>query len=200
MAISNLFRVFLFSLFDFYSLQNWIAEISAPLTLIGILSILYFSKKFQFSNFAYIMMIFWAILHTIGAKYSFAAVPFDFLEWENRNQFDRIAHFTVGFLAIGFTELVFLSKKIPSKFIALIFGFFAVMTLAATYEIFEWGYAEFFGGEMGLAFLGSQGDIWDAQKDMLMDGFGGCFGLFLWYILNSFQKKKDGQKKSKIIK
>jgi putative membrane protein len=47
------------------------------------------------------------------------------------------------------------------------------MAVAAVYEIIEWQYAVKEGGEAGIAFLGSQGDIWDAQKDMLMDTLGG---------------------------
>jgi putative membrane protein len=56
--------------------------------------------------------------------------------------------------------------------LASFFGVFFIMSLAAGYEIIEWWYAVAEGGEAGLEFLGSQGDIWDAQKDMLSDTLG----------------------------
>ncbi|KKP12316.1 membrane protein [Vibrio cholerae] len=54
-----------------------------------------------------------------------------------------------------------------------------MMSLAAAYEIIEWWYAALAGGEEGIAFLGSQGDIWDAQKDMLCDTLGAITALCL---------------------
>jgi putative membrane protein len=58
------------------------------------------------------------------------------------------------------------------------------MAVAAVYEIIEWQYAVKEGGEAGIAFLGSQGDIWDAQKDMLMDTLGGAIGVVLYFIVS----------------
>ena len=59
------------------------------------------------------------------------------------------------------------------------FALFAIMSLAAGYEIIEWWYAAIAGGDEGIAFLGSQGDIWDAQKDMLCDTMGAILSLVL---------------------
>ena len=55
------------------------------------------------------------------------------------------------------------------------------MALANAWELIEWIYAEIDGGSAGLAFLGSQGDIWDAQKDMLMDTLGAICASILFY-------------------
>ena len=77
----------------------------------------------------------------------------------------------------------------PSFKFAAFFGIVFIMAVANFWELVEWTYAEIDGGSAGLAFLGSQGDIWDAQKDMLMDTLGsivGC-GLFCWY----FRKRKS---------
>ena len=62
------------------------------------------------------------------------------------------------------------------------------MALASFWELIEWIYAEIDGGSPGLAFLGSQGDIWDAQKDMLMDTLGALVGSILFYI--NYKKQK----------
>lgn len=63
--------------------------------------------------------------------------------------------------------------------LATAFALFAIMSLAAGYEIVEWWYAAIAGGNEGIAFLGSQGDTWDAQKDMLMDTLGALTALCL---------------------
>ncbi|EKM30481.1 hypothetical protein VCHENC02_3791, partial [Vibrio harveyi] len=75
-------------------------------------------------------------------------------------------------------EYLINKKRISSGF-ASWFALFAIMSLAAGYEIIEWWYAAIAGGDEGIAFLGSQGDIWDAQKDMLCDTMGAIVSLLL---------------------
>ena len=134
-------------------------------------------------------MFIWLSLHTIGAKYTFANVPFDWfnsLIGSERNQFDRIAHFSIGLYAYPIAEYLINKKNISIKF-ASSFALFSIMSLAAGYEIVEWWYAELAGGNEGIAFLGSQGDIWDAQKDMLMDTLGALLSLTLLVIQRSLK-------------
>jgi putative membrane protein len=113
--------------------------------------------------------------HTIGGHYTFELVPFD---WFNnffgfeRNMFDRIGHFAVGFYALPIIEYLVNRGLVARKWIAVTYAIFAISFIAASYEWIEWWYAETEGGDAGAAFLGSQGDIWDAQKDMLMDVLG----------------------------
>lgn len=71
-----------------------------------------------------------------------------------------------------------------------------------TYELIEWIFAALSNPEAGMAYLGSQGDIWDAQKDMLADTLGAVFavGVFFWGGLrdeNNFKiiNKKDDKRK-----
>ena len=59
------------------------------------------------------------------------------------------------------------------------------MSVAAAYEIIEWWYAVIAGGDAGVEFLGSQGDVWDAQKDMLADTLGAISALSLFYALHA---------------
>ncbi|RUO41307.1 DUF2238 domain-containing protein [Pseudidiomarina aestuarii] len=159
----------------------WIAEM---IPVIGIYLLLVFTyPKFQFSNTSYALMSIWLIMHTIGAHYTFANVPFDwFTEWwgGERNHFDRIAHFSVGFYAYPMVELL-LKKKWAAPVAAGFFGLFMIMSVAAGYEIIEWWYADLAGGDAGIEFLGSQGDIWDAQKDMLADTLGAIAALILYF-------------------
>jgi putative membrane protein len=129
--------------------------------------------KFKFSSLAYGLMSIWIFMHTIGGHYTFEHVPFD---WFNqlfgfeRNMYDRIAHFTIGFYAFPLAEYLTKKKLTNSKRITLLFAVFAIFTLASGYEIIERRYAVCMGGNQGASFLGSQGDIRDAQKDMLADG------------------------------
>ncbi|MET2900315.1 DUF2238 domain-containing protein [Vibrio rotiferianus] len=171
--------VFLFSALEPSSRAVWFAEI---VPAIGILIAIWaLSIRYQFSNTAYVLMFIWLCLHTIGAKYTFAEVPFDWfnnLIGSERNNFDRVAHFSIGLYAYPIAEYLINKKKISVSF-ASWFALFAIMSLAAGYEIIEWWYAAIAGGDEGIAFLGSQGDIWDAQKDMLCDTMGAILSLFL---------------------
>ena len=164
------------------SRQVWVAEVIPVFSVFLLLVVSY--PFFRFSNTAYGLMSLWLILHTIGAHYTFAEVPFDWfnqLIGSERNQFDRVAHYSVGFYALAMAEFVY-RKGYAGKYLASLFGLFFIMSVAAGYEIIEWLYADIEGGEAGIAFLGSQGDIWDAQKDMLADTLGAVTSLllFLW--------------------
>lgn len=162
----------------------WWAE-STPLFIVFIALVLTY-PKFKFSNTAYILMSLWLFLHTIGAKYTFANVPFDLgnqllspLLGEGRNHFDRFAHYIIGFYAYPMAEFL-LRKRQATLIITWFFSLFFIMSVAAAYEIIEWQYAVIEGGDAGIEFLGSQGDIWDAQKDMLADTLGAVTSLILY--------------------
>lgn len=174
------FAVFLFSSIEPLSRAVWVAEIIPALGILGI--ILLVSRYYMFSRTAYVLMFIWLILHTIGSKYTFSEVPFDWfnnLIGSERNNFDRVAHFSIGFYAYPIAEYLY-RNNYCDKLLATLFGLFTIMSVAAGYEIIEWWYAATAGGEEGIAFLGSQGDIWDAQKDMLCDTLGATTSLVLF--------------------
>ncbi|MBV1841144.1 DUF2238 domain-containing protein [Photobacterium ganghwense] len=168
--------------------QVWIAEI-IPVLLIFIPLVLTY-RRFSFSHTAYCFMSVWLIMHTIGAHYTFANVPFDWfnnLVGSERNHFDRIAHFSIGFYAFPIAE--FLTRKGHCKpWLAGLFGLTAIMAVAAGYEIIEGWYAILAGGDAGIEFLGSQGDIWDAQQDMLADTLGALTSLIAFALIKPYQK------------
>lgn len=171
--------VFVFSAIEPASHAVWIAEILPALLILA--TIWQVSRHYTFSNSAYCLMFIWLTLHTIGAKYTFAEVPFDWfnqLIGSSRNNFDRVAHFSIGLYAYPIAEYLIRYKKVNFA-MAASYALFAIMALAAGYEIIEWWYAEIAGGDQGIAFLGSQGDIWDAQKDMLMDTLGAITAISL---------------------
>lgn len=169
---------------------TWWAENIPVLIVVSALVVSF--KKFRFSNVSYLLMALFLYIHTIGGHYTFEKVPFDFfnnilnqlhLDFifpEGRNNFDRVGHFLVGVFAYPVAELALRKKWINGIFMAIILGVFALGFWGAFYEIIEMGYAIIFGGDQAANFLGSQGDIWDAQKDMLLDILGAVVvsGLF----------------------
>ena len=167
------FIVFTICAISPYSRDVWWAE-NIPVILV-VLGLVISYKYFQFSATSYIFMCVFIILHTIGGHFTFERVPFDYvtdLFGFERNHYDRIAHFSVGFYAYPIAELLFAKKLVNSKLILFLFPVFSIVTVAAGYELVEWIYAVSADESAGIAVLGSQGDIWDAQKDMLADGMG----------------------------
>ncbi|WP_341502661.1 DUF2238 domain-containing protein [Gallaecimonas sp. GXIMD4217] len=190
-ALLALFSVlFLWLGIDPASREVWVAEV---IPVLGVVAILAFTfRAFRFSNLAYGLMAFWIFWHTVGAHFTFAHVPFDWVTdalGAERNHFDRIGHFSVGFYAFAFTELL-VRRKWAGPVIASLFSLFAIMAIAAGYEIIEWWFAVVAGGDAGIEFLGSQGDIWDAQKDMLADTLGAIASLALYWLLRKPLQQK----------
>ncbi|PKL46670.1 MAG: DUF2238 domain-containing protein [Planctomycetes bacterium HGW-Planctomycetes-1] len=177
-----------------YDRTVWIVE-NIPIVLIVVINLVIY-KYFQFSPLSFILMSFLIILHTIGGHYTFERVPFGFVTnlFEfTRNHYDRISHFSVGFYAYPFAEILLVKKLVRSKWILAMFPIFAIFTVAAGYEIFEWLYAINAEASAGAAVLGSQGDVWDAQKDMLADVLGALFAMALFWAVNRRQIRQIGQ-------
>lgn len=181
--------------FEPYNRSVWWAENVPMLGIVALLTFLYV-RGVRFSNLAYLLasvLVFW---HTIGGHFTFERVPFDFVSdlfgWE-RNNFDRIGHFSVGFYAFLFMEYFVTRSIITRKWVAYFAAFSIIGMVAALYEVIEWIYAVKDGGEAGASFLGSQGDIWDAQKDMALDMSGALVALALFGIRNRFKRGMSGQ-------
>ncbi|MGC7560949.1 DUF2238 domain-containing protein [Pasteurella sp. PK-2025] len=175
-----------------FSRAVWYAEV-LPIFVVFLGLILTYSR-FQFSHWAYFLMSLWMILHLIGAHYTFERVPFDWANqllapWlgEGRNHFDRVAHFIIGFYSFPMAEWL-LRRRLCGPVLAGFFALFFIMSIAASYELIEWQYAVVAGGEEGIAFLGSQGDHWDAQKDILADTLGAITALALFYMVRTDKK------------
>jgi putative membrane protein len=171
------------------SREVWIAEV-IPVVIIFIFLIVSYNN-FRFSNFAYALLSIWIFWHTVGGHYTFANVPFGWVSdiiGSKRNHFDRIGHFVIAFYAFAMAEWL-LRKKYCDLKLALCFSLFFIMSVAAAYEIIEWWYAVAEGGDAGVEFLGSQGDIWDAQKDMLSDTLGAIASLIVFCCIRPDKKR-----------
>lgn len=165
-----------------YDRATWFAENLTVWIILGAILGLHL-RGVRFSNTAYALMFVLIYLHTIGGHYTFALVPFDWVTKRigaERNHFDRMAHFSVGFYAFGVAEWLWNRRLVANRFLLFTYPVFLIATIAMTYELIEWWYAAEAPADQALAYLGSQGDIWDAQKDMLADTLGAicATGLF----------------------
>ncbi len=163
---------------------TWYAENITVWIIVSAIMFLYW-RGVRFSNTAYILMSVLIFLHTIGGHYTFAKVPFDFITnlfGFERNNYDRIAHFSVGFYAYAVAEWLWAKRMVSRTFLLFTFPVFTIAFVAMSYEIIEWIFAANADPAAGAAYLGSQGDIWDAQKDMLMDTLGALTAtmFFFW--------------------
>ncbi|MNT26878.1 Inner membrane protein YjdF [compost metagenome] len=173
---------------------DWALENALVLAFGGAL---FFTRRwFVFSRVSYTLIFLYLCLHAIGAHYTYSLVPYDawwraltgrslnsLLGWE-RNNFDRIVHFSYGLLLAYPIREIFLRVAEVRGFWAYFLPMDVTLSTSALYELMEWGAAEFFGGELGAAYLGTQGDIWDAQKDMALAGLGAVIAMAVTALVN----------------
>lgn len=167
-----------------FSRDVWLAE-NIPMWLI-VAGIIWAGRYHSFSATSYMAMSVLIVMHTIGGHYTFERVPFDWVTQAfgfERNHYDRIAHFSVGFYAFPIMEWLLARRLITHPVVLALFGLFAIVTVAGLYEVVEWLYAVSADPEAGIAVLGSQGDIWDAQKDILADTLGALCAIALFLSL-----------------
>ena len=156
-------------------------EIATPVALFVLLAATF--RRFRFTELAYGLMLAEALVLVVGAHYTHERVPlFDWLKdaygWR-RNHYDRMAHFCVGLcLVIPVREVLRRLSPLRGGWLFAISAT-VIMAWAAFYEITEWWIAALASPGAAEAYLGSQGDPWDAQKDMLLDGLGALAGLVL---------------------
>ena len=174
-----------------YARDVWWAENLPIMIIVSVVIIV--SRYHKFTPTSYILMSVLVYLHTIGGHFTFERVPFDFITnlfGFERNNYDRFAHFSVGFYAYPIAELLLKRKLVSSKVILTLFPIFSIFAVAGGYEIIEWLFAVSADQSAGVAVLGSQGDIWDAQKDMLMDILGAIVVMIAFFRINKDQKSK----------
>lgn len=171
-------------------LENYLVFIFVPI----IIALGYY---FKLSNVSYTLITIFLVLHVIGSHYTYSSVPFGFTlqEWfgSDRNMYDRLVHFSFGFLLAYPIREVFMRLSKVKGFWAYYFPLDLALAFSALYEIIEWRTAANIDPALGLAFLGSQGDIWDAQKDMFLAGVGALIAMTIVFIINWIFNKKHWQ-------
>ena len=166
---------------DDWLLENYLVFVFVPIILVS-------GRYFRLSNLSYTLITVFLMLHVIGSHYTYAHTPFGFAlqEWLGaaRNMYDRFVHFGFGlFLAYPARE-VFIRVAETKGFWSYLLPFDIVLSASAIYEIIEWLVAGNVDPQAGLAFLGAQGDIWDAQKDILAAMTGTLVTLSIVALIN----------------
>ncbi len=153
---------------------TWFLEVVPA--LIGLLILVITYKKFAFTHFTYAFILLHCYILFIGGHYTYAEVPlFDWIKetlHQSRNNYDKVGHFMQGFVpAMIVRELLIRKNVVANK---SYFNFIVVsicLAISAAYEWIEWG-VSLATGDGSDAFLGTQGDVWDTQSDMLFATIG----------------------------
>lgn len=154
--------------------SNWMLENLLVFIFLGFLMSTY--RKYQFSDLSILLVCIYLCLHVYGSKYTYAENPLGFwlqdqFNW-SRNHYDRIVHFSFGFLlAYPMREMFLRWLKFP-RWVSWMLPIEITLSIGAFYELIEWAVADLFFPAQGDAYLGTQGDIWDAQKDIFLAFLG----------------------------
>ncbi|GAA0071132.1 DUF2238 domain-containing protein [Clostridium sardiniense] len=192
LLLLTLIGVFIWSVINPKDLFTWFLEILPA--LIGILVLIYLYPKYKFSNFLYLLIWIHAIILIVGGHYTYAEMPvFNLIRDTfglSRNYYDRLGHFAQGFIPAIIVREVLIKNEVLNKKKYLSFIVICIcLTISASYELLEFGVARV-TGDSAESFLGTQGDIWDTQWDMLMALIGSITSLSL---LDSYHDKKLNQ-------
>ena len=173
---------------------DWALENVIVIALIALLASTY--RKFPLSRVSYSLILLFLMLHEIGAHYTYARVPYD--EWMiglfgfsldqalgfERNHFDRFVHFSYGLLFAYPIREVFIRIADVKGFWGYFLPLDLTMSTSMMYELIEWGAARLLGGDLGMAYLGTQGDVWDAHMDMALASLGALVAMSVTALIN----------------
>jgi putative membrane protein len=149
---------------------TWILEVAPIFIATPILIWTY--KRFPLTPLAYRLILLHACILMLGGHYTYAEVPLGYwmkdLFGFSRNHYDRIGHFAQGFVPAILAREILL-RKTPLKSGGWLFFLVTCvcMAISAFYEFIEW-WTALASGEAAMAFLGTQGDVWDTQWDMFL--------------------------------
>lgn len=207
LSLSFIFiAIFLLLAISPYNRADWALENILVLFIAVLLAFSY--KKFPLSRISYSFIFLFLVFHEIGSHYTYANVPYEkfFQEWLGvsvndtfgwqRNNYDRVVHFLYGLLlAYPIRELYYRVAN-AKGFWGYFFPLELTMATSMIFELFEWGAAEAVGGDLGVAYLGTQGDVWDAHKDMALASLGAAITMFITLLVNlqlqrNFDKEWD---------
>ena len=180
-----IFVVFwLYTGFTTSNFVNWLLE--NTLTLPFIILLYYLYRWHHFPTWSVTFIFIFLMLHVYGSQHTYSENPFGFWLKDRlhlqRNHFDRVVHFGFGFLlAFPMHEICQTKFRIP-VWLTYLVPLILTLSLGALYEIVEWIVADIFFPTQGPAFLGMQGDMWDAQKDMALAVLGAFLVLLLAFL------------------
>ncbi|MDH5426834.1 MAG: DUF2238 domain-containing protein [Nitrospirota bacterium] len=179
--------------------HDWILENVLLFLVVPILALTY--PRFPFSKISYTLLFLFGCLHVVGAHYTYAEVPYDSwwisltgrslneqLGWQ-RNNFDRLVHFSYGLLLAYPIREVYLRIAGVRGFWGYALPLSFIMSTSMIFELIEWGAATVFGSDLGMAYLGTQGDVWDAHKDMGLASIGAVMAMIFTAAVNLYLQR-----------
>src|SRR4051812_36534649 len=174
--------------------KDWLLE--NALTVLGLIFLVVTYRRFPLSNISYTLIFVFLCLHTIGAHYTYSLVPYN--DWTRRlfgkslnemfgvqrNYYDRLVYFSFGFLLAYPIREIFLRIAQVRGFWGYYLPLDLTMSFSMLYELIEWAAAVGLGGDLGAAYVGAQGDVWDAQKDMALATLGATISMLVVAFIN----------------
>jgi putative membrane protein len=165
-----------------YDRTTWVLEVFPIIIALPILWVTY--RHFPLTTLVYGLIFLHACVLMVGGAYTYARVPFGFeiAEWLNlsRNPYDKIGHFFQGFVpALIAREILIRGQYVSGKKMLVFIVICITLAISATYELIEWISAIILG-QGADEFLGTQGDVWDTQSDMLLALIGAVTALALF--------------------
>ncbi len=161
--------------------QDWLLE--NVLVFIFFPFVIWMDKKHNYTLLSIIFLLIFSSLHSLGSHYTYAEMEHfnaitEFFGFE-RNHFDRLVHFLFGLLVFRILfEMIMPSVNTVKT--ALVFTFTMIVSISSFYELLEWLAVAILQPDLGMAFLGIQGDIWDAQKDTFVALVGALINIVFY--------------------
>jgi len=173
---------------------DWLLEnlIAAPVAV----ALVVYRRRLPFTTPSWLLLFAFLALHEVGSHYTYSLVPWmqwsrDLLGWApdwERNQYDRVVHLAFGLMLTRPIRELLATRLAASPLLLRLLPICVVMTLSAGYELLEWAAARIADPDLGIAFVGAQGDIWDAQKDMALALGGSCFATASGWLIDRFRR------------
>lgn len=191
--INSILIILIWSGINPFDKFTWILEV-LPAIIGGFVLIIIYSK-FKFTNLVYILIWVHALILIVGGHYTYAQMPlFNVIRDVfnlNRNYYDRLGHFSQGFIPAIIAREILIRNNIVTKKKWLEFIIVCIcLAISASYELIEFAVAKF-TGTAAEAFLGTQGDIWDTQWDMLFALIGSIVAILT---LSKYHNKQLSKK------
>ena len=178
-----------------YDRQDWLLENALTFMFVPVIVVSYW--VLPLSRISYFFIFVFMCLHSLGAHYTYSEVPYDAwtqslfgtsindaFGWQ-RNHFNRLVHFSYGLLLAYPAREIFFRLASARGFWSYFLPLDIVMSTSMIFELIEWAVAEIVGGDLGIAYLGTQGDVWDAHKDMALASLGALLTMSVTMAVNA---------------
>ncbi|MGH0034910.1 MAG: DUF2238 domain-containing protein [Myxococcota bacterium] len=161
--------------------ETWLLENLLVFAAVAVLAATH--GRWAFSNLSYALLGVFLLLHVVGSHYTYSAVPPG--DWVRdtlgltRNHYDRFVHGCFGLLCAYPLREITLRRVHAHRSWSYLIPVFMVVAVSASYEVIEWAAARTVDPEVGVAYVGAQGDVWDGQKDMFLALLGASLAMAL---------------------